>query len=82
MKFKVQVDVASDCSINTLLELIENNSMEEETAGMKLIEVSGPGGGNPIFEFSHSSRIVVIRIAKEFLDVHDSEFINSIIEIE
>jgi len=43
---------------------------------MKLLEISGPGGGNPVFEFSHSNRNNVSSLMNEVTgdDQYSKEF--------
>jgi len=76
MKYRTQLDISSDISINEFLDLIEEHSSEEEMMEMKLLEISGPGGGNPVFEFSHSNRNNVSSLMNEVTgdDQYSKEF--------
>lgn len=77
--YKAQLDVASSCELHDLMSIVRKNSTSECAVGLKLIEASGPGGGNPVFEFSHTNRYRIVSIIKELTDETDPKFINSLI---
>jgi len=52
--WKSEIDVVSDCPIHHFLRWIEKYGL-----GHNLIEVEGPGGGNPCFEIYHMDKNVL-----------------------
>lgn len=44
---KVQLDIAHDIELGEFLDMCEEHNLE-----FKVIEVRGPGGGNPLIEFT------------------------------
>lgn len=53
MTYSIQLDIAHDCPIEILNEFVDTYGL----IGYKMIEEFGPGGGNPIYEFTAKSKI-------------------------
>lgn len=50
---KVQLDISHDVELGEFLDMCEEYSLE-----FKVIEARGPGGGNPLIEFTGSDEDV------------------------
>jgi hypothetical protein len=57
----VQLDIAYDCELGEFLDMVKRLDLE-----FKVIEPIGPGGGNPLIEFTGDRRSIdILQLAFE-----------------
>ena len=81
--YKAQLDVSSECSVRDLIALVNKTSKtstDRTPVDFKLVDAYGPGGGNPVFEFSHTDRNRIVDVVRDLTDDTDPKFINSLIK--
>lgn len=61
MNYKIQLDIAADCPFTEIIK----DTFEYDIAA-RLIQLVGPGGGNPLFEFYGSQNNLI-----RFCDTYD-----------
>ena len=69
LMYRIQLDIMATTTLEDLIDILDEceQSIDDHPIKFKLIEKSGPGGGNPVIEFYSRDEWNLKRVAEKIL---------------